>query len=602
MQLLDLAAWRAVGRDLASMARWGEVLRLVAERLDSSGIEDLIDLLRRPSRTDTRTDADRLILVGQCIADSGIVPKSLVVDVFQQLLNLATSANRPGYTSDAIIVAARLLKVYASLQQSFNSLLTQQEQSHHWYILMQILGLSGTADGNAQLHTMLQSGLVLSSPHSEETMLSIGATAQALVASRSSEAGAELLRVMLVSKWSYLRGVGASCLAKFKPPTEVQHLLEEVQTEQISLSIEVLYVLTSCLDEDELRQLCDFVKQMDPTRRVQLRFNEFVSQDGVIDSLGDLGWSVDERLAQEFRLVDATVESIHGQVLDSLRSISTSDKYELNERCAAAYNLVRAVPRLCNEVLVLVEGSVDLQLAVLASLAESKSVVSLDFELLDTSDLRVMDATIRTLGSAPSPTGRQWLESLYGSDRRLPDEVHLELVVALARNGSTTVLKEAAYTLKHGNAESGQASMIRALSVLGTAEAEEAIVDLTHRCTDIGIISECVSALGHLGSGHSERVLVSLLNVANWPKSWPARLPPLAQGEQRPSDNRLELIIGAVGRRRVLNALPALDSIVSSEEIEYVRYLAGGVARSIRRQFQKNLPRLTSMLLSPRIG
>jgi hypothetical protein len=340
---------------------------------------------------------------------------------------------------------------------------------------------------------------------------------------------------------------------------------------------------------------------MDPARRAPLRFNELVSLDGVTDSLSDLGWSVDERLMQEFRFVDATVESIYGQVLDRLRIISTSDKYELNVRCAAVYNIVRTVPRLCNEILTLTQGSIDLQLTVLASLAESKSIVSLNFELLDTNDLRVMDATIRTLGSAPSPTGRKWLEALYG-ESKLPEEIHLELVVALARNGSTAVIKEAISAVKRSSASGRQASMIRALAVLGTAEAEEAVVDFTYRCTDIAIISECISALSHLGGRKSECVLVDLLNIANWPTGWPVRLPPLMQGEQRQSDNRLELIIQAVGRRRALNALPMLDTIASSEQTEYVRDLAGSVARSIRLQFHENLPQLDSILRRPRIG
>jgi len=78
-------------------------------------------------------------------------------------------------------------------------------------------------------------------------MLLIGATAQALAASGSGEVRADLLKIMLISKWSYLRGLGASCLAQLKPLTEVQHLLEEVRSGLTSLTIEVLYVLTSRL-------------------------------------------------------------------------------------------------------------------------------------------------------------------------------------------------------------------------------------------------------------------------------------------------------------------------------------------------------------------
>jgi len=144
MQLFDNAAWRSVGHDLASMARWGEVLRFVAEGLETPEIEEFVHLLTRESSTRNRhADVDRLILVAQCISDSGIVSNSLVTDAFQQLLNLATSANRPGYKSDAIIVAAKLLKVYPILQKPFDYLLTQQGQSRRRYILMQILACLG---------------------------------------------------------------------------------------------------------------------------------------------------------------------------------------------------------------------------------------------------------------------------------------------------------------------------------------------------------------------------------------------------------------------------------------------------------------------------
>lgn len=101
------------------------------------------------------------------------------------------------------------------------------------------------------------------------------------------------------------------------------------------------------------------------------------------------------------------------------------------------------------------------------------------------------------------------------------------------------------------------------LGLVGGSVASRMLIDAIRTDTSIVSIANGLDALGQLGDRESERFLGDSLDSRNWPRAWPARLPPLRSGEQRPSDRRLLSVISAMARRNMYSSLSRLNVLAS---------------------------------------
>jgi hypothetical protein len=198
----------------------------------------------------------------------------------------------------------------------------------------------------------------------------------------------------------------------------------------------------------------------------------------------------------------------------------------------------------------------------------------------------LLDLCLRLLSQVPTPACRGWLRTVRTS-RCGPDDgerLRLALLCSSALR-DVSVLPSLDALLRQPGPEGlvDRVTAYRALARLEHPRAEGMLLRVLSEEDDPIATVQGIEALGTLRTPRAEEALLSYLDPATWPPSWPARTPDPGQGEQRPSDQRVLAAAVALARTGTGRAIGPLEELSRRpSESAGLRRVAYEAVRTIR--------------------
>lgn len=161
--------------------------------------------------------------------------------------------------------------------------------------------------------------------------------------------------------------------------------------------------------------------------------------------------------------------------------------------------------------------------------------------------------------------------------------ISLLSILALARHKYPMVIFLINDYIK-ASALSGTSMMAicKALALSDTEASAYKLLEILEAQTDINFIGSIIALLGQQNFPFIEDKFLNYLDSKNWPDYWPAPLPALRKGEQRPTDMRKINLIVSLKKMNSYRSIPSLQAISADEnESADVRYSANIAIRNL---------------------
>uniref|UniRef100_UPI0040579503 NACHT domain-containing protein n=1 Tax=Agathobacter sp. TaxID=2021311 RepID=UPI0040579503 len=578
--------WFEVFESKIFLPRWEETLRLTVslvtkERAKRERISKyLYEIFER--------EPDCLFLAGRYMSDFDSSDSCEFFLIFDKILHYVTEEH-PLNHNDAVVSLASICNAHSTYRDYLLSYFKQElKKSYQFlYIYIRLLKLIPSKVSKKEILQLIKK-FETEDLRREGAIHVIGVLVQALDYYYDFNFWKNLYVKYMNSQNSHLSGIIAEALSNIQISEMCVFLEHEIKKGNAYNNCLIYYIIQKYEDEElGKRFLLNAIKTHDICIQQTFSDKYRIEADGILDFIKEEKDEISQAI-----LINAGFYFQTSQDSDFLENIVFNEKAALILRCSAleAYLLANRnnKKRLKHIVAFFSQNQVptDLKLVCVNNLTKLESSLLSDyfFECDEELEEKVIYSLTGLLSMNVMEGAGFWLQGvLERFDFGTP--IYAYAVLALAKQGFPNIARyiqcEAEQYSKMGLRE--KVLLIKVLAVSNSKNRGEQLIKFLDLETDINIASLIIENMGTIREKDVQETLLRYLDASQWPKSWPQPYPEPKEGEQRPTDRRMVMVILALNQLGSHEAIPVLQKIYEdASQADDVRRTAHIVYKNLK--------------------
>lgn len=576
--------WFEIFKSKMYFPRWEETLRLLVGLVTQNNSQRNIiaDYLYK----EIHANKDNLFLFGRYISDFDSSEAKKFYPIFNMILEYIQDSHNQCYFTDAIVALTSICNCHTSYREYVISVFRQELKKSYnlLYTYIRLLKLMPSPASRKELIRLMS--LFTSGYYKRETSITvIGMLLNALEYYSNFDFWKEIFQKYVNRSNSHLSGIIAKVLSNIQIREMYDFLDKENRMGESYKRSLISYILQKYEDENITRVLVtEAIKRHDICLE-QTFSDKYITMDS-IDIL-ELVKEEKNELSLAF-LLDSVFLFAPKNDSEFLENIIFNSHNSLILRCSALNTYLTSNNNTKKRMIKLIsyfkhnQIDTNLHLVCINNLAKHENFSLLSdyfFECENNLEPQVIRSLARVLISTSIEGASLWLLEMLDK-YKVGSTDHMYIVLALAKQGYPNIynyLKSYIFKLPHLNFRE-RVLLIKALSMGNLDNKIDLLMELLASEVDVNIISLIIEHMGYIQDDKIEEILLLYLNVKNWPSSWPNPFSELQQGEQRPSDRRLVMIILSLNKLGSQNAIPLLEKIYNdttqADDVRQTAYIA----------------------------
>lgn len=575
--------WFEIFRSKMYFPRWEETLRLVISLVTKDNLES--DKIADYLYDEIHINKDNLFLIGRYISDFDSANAKKFFLIFNDILEYILKDCYQYNFLDAIVALASICNSHTTyrdyLINYFNNELKKSYKVLFTYIrLLKLIPSKASRREAIRLINLFSAGHF----KRDTAVYVIGMLINSLDYYYNFDFWKDIFQKYVNDSNSHLAGIIAISLSNIQMIEMYEFLEEERRTGNKYRNSLISYIIQKYEDENFTKHLV-ITAIMQHDIYLEQTFSDKYLQVESDDVLELIKQEKDEvSLAV---LLDSNFSFVKKKDSEFLENIIFDENRSLILKCSALNtylsensNNKKGIDKI---ITFLKQNKMDtnLQLVCINSLTKQENTLLSDyfFECGTKLEQRVIYSLTRILSIVSIEGASLWLQEVL-DEFEVGSPIHMYATLALAKQGYPGIysyLKNYIIKFPYVNFRE-KVLIIKALFVSNANNRIKLLIELIKSESDIGIISLIVEKMGYIKEKEIEEVLLQYLDVKNWPSSWPKPILKLKEGEQKPTDRRMIMIILSLNKLGSHKAIPILEGIYNdvkqADDVRQTAYMA----------------------------
>ncbi len=574
--------WFDIFKSKMYFPRWEETLRLLISLVTQNNIQN--DMLADYLFDQKNDDRDNLFLIGRYISDFDSSNAKKFLNIFNDILSYLLSDSYQYNYTEAIVALASICNTHTNYRDyMFNCFKKDLQESYKSiYIYINLLKLIPSRASKREVLRLIH---IFSSGNfkREVSIRIIGMLIDSLEWYYDFEFWKDIYIKYVNTTNSYLSGVIASTLSNIQMTEMYEFIKEEYEKGDSYINLLLSYIIQKYENEEYTRDLI-----ITAIYKQEINIAQTFSEQYLLEDCGDILELIkhENSIIGQAILLDSGFSFSNEENSKFLENIIFDKRKALVLRCSALNKYLFENNSNKNRIGKVISylwknnNEMELQLVCIHSLEiqENEQIYDFFFDCGTNLKERVIYSLTRVLSANKVDDSIFFLQEIL-KKFEVGSTIHMYATLALARQDypdiNSYLMK---YISRFPNINFREKVLIaKALSISSSKNKVGILLDYLKLETDRDIISLIIEKLGYVNEREVEQLLLQYLNVNSWPQAWPSPLSELEEGEQRPTDRRLIMIILSLNKLGSSRAIPLLkeiyNDITQTDDVRKTAYI-----------------------------